>query len=287
MTGAQSSQAPRPERFPRISDYAYLSDCHTGALIAPDGSVEWLCVPRFDSGSVFGAILDRGAGRFRLGPATESVPVARRYEPGTMIVETTWATATGWVVVRDALTIGPWHEEDSDPHRRPPSDHEADHVLVRTVLCLQGSVEIEMACDPAFSYGLDRGEWHLESRHAAEVESGGVRVRLTSDMNLGIEATGALARHRLEDGERAFCGFSWSESLECPASMDDAHERLERTADYWRQWLAAGDFPDHPWRIYLQRSALTLKGLMYAPTGAITAAATRRSRRFSGAACRP
>ena len=98
--------------FPPIADYAFLSDCHTGVLIAPDGTVEWLCVPRFDSASLFSMLLDRGGGGFRIGPYGESHPVSRRYEPGTMVMETTWMTPHGWGVVRDALTIGPWHEEE-------------------------------------------------------------------------------------------------------------------------------------------------------------------------------
>src|SRR5512142_1968701 len=94
----QSAAAPSP--FPPIADYAFLSDCHTGALLAPDGSIEWLCVPRFDAPSVFGALLDRGAGGFRLGPYGVEVPGSRRYEPGTNIAETTWMTPSGWLVVR-------------------------------------------------------------------------------------------------------------------------------------------------------------------------------------------
>ncbi|MBA3328682.1 MAG: glycosyl hydrolase family 15, partial [Solirubrobacterales bacterium] len=89
--------------FPPIADYAFLSDCEVTALIAPSGNVEWLCAPRLDSPSVFATLLDRDAGGFRLGPADASVPAARRYLPGTMVLETTWGTTTGWVIVRDAL----------------------------------------------------------------------------------------------------------------------------------------------------------------------------------------
>jgi GH15 family glucan-1,4-alpha-glucosidase len=266
--------APAGGRYPRISEYGFLSDCHTAALIAPNGAVEWLCLPRFDSPSVFGALLDRGAGHFRFGPPDADVPVARRYEPGTMILETTWATATGWLLVRDALSIGPWHEEKDDVHRRPPSDHEAEHVLVRIAVCLQGSVDLELRCDPAFGYGIARAEWDTSGRNLAEAEAEGMRVRLASNLNMGAEGPMMLARHRLEDGEQAYCALGWGEELDCPEQVETATDRLERTADYWRRWLAAGEFPDHPWRIHLQRSALTLKGLMYAPTGAAVAAAT-------------
>src|SRR3954468_16684227 len=101
----QSAAMPSP--FPPIAEYAFLSDCHTGALVAPDGSVDWLCVPQFDSSSIFGSLLDREAGSFRLGPFGINVPSARSYEPGTNTLLTTWKTPTGWVLVRDALTLGP------------------------------------------------------------------------------------------------------------------------------------------------------------------------------------
>jgi GH15 family glucan-1,4-alpha-glucosidase len=146
---AQSAAAPSP--FPPIADYAFLSNCHTGTLIAPDGALDWLCVPRFDSPSMFGTLLDREAGTFRLGPFGINVPSARVYVPGTHVLETTWKTPTGWVVVRDALTMGPRRGVDTvTPHTRPPADYDADHMLVRTATCLDGSVEMELVCEPAF-----------------------------------------------------------------------------------------------------------------------------------------
>ena len=104
-TMPQSAAAPSP--FTPIANYAFLSNCHTGALVAPDGAIDWLCVPRFDSPSVFGSLLDRGAGSFRFGPFGINVPSDRIYEPGTNTLVTSWKTTTGWVVVRDALTMGP------------------------------------------------------------------------------------------------------------------------------------------------------------------------------------
>ena len=104
-----AAAAPRGP-FPPIADYAFLSDCENTCLISATGSVEWMCVPRPDSPSVFGAVLDRGAGHFRLGPYGVSVPAARRYLPGSLIMETTWQTPTGWLIVRDALVMGPWHD---------------------------------------------------------------------------------------------------------------------------------------------------------------------------------
>src|SRR5947199_10393075 len=86
--------------YPPIADYGFLSDCETVALVAPSGNVEWLCLPRVDSTSVFGAMLDRAAGHFRVWPAGINVPASRRYLPGTMVLETSWATGAGWVIVR-------------------------------------------------------------------------------------------------------------------------------------------------------------------------------------------
>jgi GH15 family glucan-1,4-alpha-glucosidase len=126
-----------------------LSDCHTGALLAADGSIDWLCVPRFDARSVFGSLLGREGGTFRLAPFGVSVPSARYYEPGTNVMVTTWKIAQGWIQVRDALTLGPTTGEDTiTPHTRPPADEDAEHMLVRTVTGLEGDVEIELVCEP-------------------------------------------------------------------------------------------------------------------------------------------
>ena len=141
------------DRFPPIGSYGFLSDCHTSALVSFSGSVEWLCLPRFDSPSAFAALLDRGAGHFKLGPRGVLVPISRRYEPGTLIVETTWVTATGWVVIHDALTIGEWAEM-AGAGSRPDTAHDSDHSLLRTMTCVDGEVEMEMECLPRFGYGL-------------------------------------------------------------------------------------------------------------------------------------
>src|SRR5918996_4520969 len=148
--------------FPRIGSYGFLSDCHTGALVAPDGSIEWLCLPRFDSPSVFTAILDRRAGSFRFAPPDVQVPLARRYVPGTNILETTWMAEEGWVVIRDALTVVEWREDPDHEHERPPSTHDAEQVLLRIAECIQGEVEVEATCDLAYDYGANRAGWSLD-----------------------------------------------------------------------------------------------------------------------------
>jgi GH15 family glucan-1,4-alpha-glucosidase len=272
----QSAAAPSP--FPPIADYAFLSDCHTGALVAPDGSVDWLCVPRFDAPSVFGTLLDREAGMFRFAPFGINVPSGRYYEPGTNVLVTTWKTPQGWVQVRDALTLGPTTREDTvTPHTRPPADEDADHMLVRTVTCLDGHVEMELVCEPAFDYGRSPAEWTLVdgSRHVADATGAGQTIRLQTDLELGIEVSRVRARHTLQAGEHSHVALSWADGLVTPPDFDDATQRIDATVRFWRNWLGrAARFADHRWRDAIQRSALTIKGLTYMPTGATVAALT-------------
>ncbi|HEY3834319.1 MAG TPA: glycoside hydrolase family 15 protein [Acidimicrobiia bacterium] len=272
----QSAAAPSP--FPPIADYAFLSNCHTGALVAPDGAIDWLCVPSFDSPSVFGSLLDREAGFFRFGPFGISHPSARAYEAGTNVLTTTWKTPAGWVVVRDALTMGPWdHEDRITPHTRPPVDDDADHLLVRTVECIDGRVEVELVCEPAFDYGRTTAEWSMVDGHRWSADAichGHPTLRLRSDLALGIEGNRVRARHTLCQGETAYCALSWAEDLAHPDDAADARARVDRTIRFWRNWLGRARIPDHRWRDPVQRSALTIKGLSYMPTGATVAALT-------------
>ena len=270
----QSAAAPSP--FTPIGNYGFLSNCHTGALVAPDGTVDWLCVPRFDAPSVFGALLDRGAGGFRFAPFGINVPSDRIYEPGTNSLVTSWKTSTGWVVIRDALTMGPRRGEDTvTPHTRPPSDEDADHALVRTAMCIDGTVEIDLVCEPGFDYGRLPGEWTLsEDRHRADATGAEQALRLQTDMLLGIEEGRARARHVLRAGETVYCALAWSEEARVPTTVEEAAEQLEATTRFWRDWLARAAIPDHELGPLIQRSALTIKGLTYMPTGATIAALT-------------
>jgi GH15 family glucan-1,4-alpha-glucosidase len=275
VEGVQSAVMPSP--FTPIEDYAFLSDCHAGALIAPDGAVDWLCVPRFDSPSVFGSLLDREAGAFRVGPFGINFPAERAYEPGTNVLVTTWQTPKGWVVVRDALTMGPRQGEDTvTPHTRPPADDDADHLLVRTVTCIEGQVEIELVCEPVFDYGRTVATWSLvdAGRHAADATGAGQTLRLHTDMELGIEANRARARHVLRQGEQLYCALSWAEGLAAPANVEEASAHLDATVRFWRSWVAGARIPDHRWRQPIRRSALAIKGMTYMPTGATVAALT-------------
>ncbi len=275
MTDGYVGRSP----FPPIASYGFLSDCEVNALVAPSGNIEWLCLPRPDSPSVFGAILDRSAGGFRVGPVDVTVPAGRRYLPGTLVLETTWQTPTGWLIVRDALCMDRWYHDAhrSTSYRRSPTDYEAQHVLLRTIRCVNGTVELSLSCEPVFDYGRVGAQWEYVGagygQAMAEMPGSDKSVCLSTNLRLGFEGRDAHARTRLQEGDNVFVALAWSEH-EPPTTWEDANESMWRTGEYWRQWLSHGAFPDHPWRSYLQRSALTLKGLTYAPTGALMAAAT-------------
>ncbi len=263
--------------FPPIADYAFLSDCENSCLIAPDGSVEWLSLPRPDSPSVFGTLLDRTAGSFRFGPSNTLVPHHRRYVPGTMVVETTWHTATGWLIVDDLFVIRHLEPGTRRPgYRRAPTDSAAAGVLLRTARCISGRVEIELNCVPMFDYGSAIGEWAYAGEGydslSVRAPAGDLTLSLESSLRLGLAGARSYGRTTLAEGERAFVALTWGSSA--PTTEDEADRDVASTVEFWRNWLSTGTFPDHPWRQYIERSALTLKGLSYAPTGAIMAAST-------------
>jgi GH15 family glucan-1,4-alpha-glucosidase len=221
-----------------IGDYGFLSDGEVSALVAPSGSVDWMCLPRFDAPSVFGAILGRRAGSFTVAPLGVQVPADRRYLPGTMILETSWGTATGWMIVRDVLLIGPWHHQSdrSWTYRRTPTDYEAEHVLLRTIRCVSGEVQLIMDCEPMHGYGTTPVDWTYtgETYHHGRAEAAGsdVNLTLTTDMLLGFEGGQASARTLLKQGETRFVALSWG-GAKPPTTYPDAYRRLVWTAHHW------------------------------------------------------
>src|SRR6478672_11490293 len=285
VTGTVSESAAPPHdahyssgNFPGIGEYAFLSDCETNCLIAPSGAIEWMCIPRPDSPSVFTALLDRAGGSFRVAPFGVAVPAARRYLPGTLVLETTWQTPTGWLIVRDALIMAPWHNTDqrSKTHRRSPTDYDAAHVLLRTIKCVYGNVDLQMRCEPVFDYARKGAKWSYPKSDYSEViatAKGQPTLKLSSSLRIGLEGRTAQARTKMRRDEIHYVALAFSD-LPAPEDTAEAEDWMWRTGEYWRQWLSQGTFPDHPWRSYLQSSALALKGLSYAPTGALVAAAT-------------
>jgi GH15 family glucan-1,4-alpha-glucosidase len=264
--------------FPPIAEYGLLSNCEQSCLVAPDGSVEWLCLPRPDSPSVFGALLDRAAGLFRFGPSGAQVPQQRRYVPGTMVLETTWQTPTGWMIVQDFLAVGPVEGGARRPdYRRAPTDTGAVGALVRIATCLSGRVEVMVNCAPLFGYGTAGGTWSYAGdgydAMTVAAREGDVRLELAGSIRLGVLGARGYGRTTLAEGQSAYVVLSWGDA-KAPASQQEAFGALEATIGFWRDWLSAARIPDHRWKPYLDRSALTLKALSYAPTGAIMAAAT-------------
>ena len=244
---AQSAAAPSP--FPPIADYAFLSDCHTGALVAADGAIDWLCTPSFDSPSVFGSLLDREAGFFRFAPFGINHPTARAYVPGTNVLETTWKTPSGWIVVRDALTLGPRRPRGHRyaahpasggrrrrPHARPnggvPRRQRRGRARLRAGLRLR---------EHAGGVGAGRRRPPLPPMRTEP----GKPCALQSDLALGIEADRIRGRHVLEPGDRAYCALSWAEELAAPQNVEEADARLTATIRYWRAWLQRARIPDH------------------------------------------
>ena len=172
-----------------------------------------------------------------------------------MVLETTWGTRTGWVIVRDVLLIGPWHHDDerSHTHRRSPTDYDADHVLLRTMRCVNGSRRdahgLRAACSTT---AASTSTWEyaghgLRRRRRRAPRATTSSCTLTTDLRLGFEGARARARTTLRDGDTAFVALSWTEHGG-PETYDEAYHRLVYTADFWHEWLAHGEFPDHPWR---------------------------------------
>ena len=184
------------------------------------------------------------------------------------------------MTVRDAMVMGPWHhiEERAERYSRAPTNYEAEHCLLRTVRCVSGAVELSVRCEPVFDYGRRRARWHFVGQGYGEAATVSTDeddpvLRLTTDRPLGIEDSIVIIRSQMTEGEEAFIALSWA-SLPPPRTWEEATQKQWQTTEFWRQWITVGEFPDHPWREELQRSALTLKGLTYAPTGALVAAPT-------------
>ncbi|HEU5486742.1 MAG TPA: trehalase-like domain-containing protein, partial [Microlunatus sp.] len=229
-----ASPAHRARQVP-IGDYGFLSDGEVCALLAPGGSIDWMCIPRFDSGSVFGRMLGRHAGVFRISPVDVEVPADVRYVPGTMIVETSWGTPTGWIVVRDCLLMGPWRHEESrsKTHRRTPNDYDAEHILLRTIRCVSGEVQVVVDCEPVLDYGRKAVDWkyteHGYHQGVATADGSDLEMKLTTDLRLGFEGAQASARTLLKEGDTRFLALSWG-SKEPPLTYADAYSRQVWTA---------------------------------------------------------
>ena len=251
-----------------IADHALLSDCRSAALVSREGSVEWLCFPRFDSPSVFGRLLDDEAGHWSIRPAADS-RVTRRYLDKTMVLETTFATAAGSVTVVDALALGA-DERGHDLGRNAPS------LLIRQVVGLTGQVELGMEYVPRTEYGLI---WPLLGYVDGGITGrGGPDITvLSAPVDLEIRDGAVVGRFSVAAGERVAFGLHYGQfggRVPQVWPQGELAKRLEDTLAGWRSWSEIHQRYAGPWRELVHTSGRVLQALTFYPTGAIVAAPT-------------
>ncbi len=252
-----------------IADYALLSDRRTAALVSRDGSVDWLCAPRFDSPALLGRLLDPGAGHWSVRPVDPDAEATRRYVDETMLLETAWTTATGTATVTDALATG----GADDPHAIGAA---APRLLVRALECTGGEVEIAVEFAPRPEYGLV--EPLVTAVEGGVVARGGADVVVLSCPTvLDVADATASGRLRLAAGDRMLLGLQHRTTAEPwpgPLPAEELDDALRSTADAWRAWSRLHQNYRGPWRDLVHHSGRVLQALTYQPTGAVVAAAT-------------
>jgi GH15 family glucan-1,4-alpha-glucosidase len=251
-----------------IADHALLSDCHSAALVTKSGSVDWLTFPRFDSPACFGRLLDPGAGHWSITPTT-AFESTRRYVERSLVLQTTFHTATGTVTLTDALAVGAGNTGHQLGRGAP-------HLLVRRLACTAGQVEVEIDYAPRPEYGL--------IRPILSTVDGGVTARggaewlvLSTPAPLTIRAARATGRSTLRAGDTVHFGLHRSTLEETPARVwrqDELADRLDRTIASWQSWSELHQQYQGPWADLVHHSGRVLQGLTFRPSGAIVAAAT-------------
>jgi GH15 family glucan-1,4-alpha-glucosidase len=241
---------------PRIEDYALIGDTHSAALVSRNGSIDWLCLPRFDSGACFAALLgDRSNGRWLIAPATDIRTSARRYRPDTLVLETEFETDGGAIRVIDFM---------------PPRQNEPD--VIRVVEGLRGEVPVEMELIVRFDYGRIVPWVRKIDDHLGAI-AGPDALAFWSDVpTVGKDLT-TRADFTVKAGDRVCFVLMWHPSHESAPPPLKPLPALEDTTKWWRDWVAAGSY-DGQWRDEVVRSLITLKALTYAPTGGIVASPT-------------
>jgi GH15 family glucan-1,4-alpha-glucosidase len=251
-----------------IGEYGLISDCHSAGLVSSHGSIDWLCFPRFDKPSTFGRILDADAGHFSV-RTVEDAQVSRRYLDDTMVLETTFDTGAGTVVLTDALAVGK-NERGHDLGANSP------HVLMRKAECTKGEVDVEVEYAPRTEYGL--------VHPLMEAVDGGIRawggadvLVLSTDLALDVSESVARRRSTLSAGEEIAFALhhrnTWEAEIE-PWTMAEIDKRFDDTIAAWRTWSKMHQAYEGPWQELVQMSGRLLQALTYQPTGAIVAAPT-------------
>jgi len=240
----------------RVEDYGVVGDTHTAALVGRDGSVDWLCFPRFDSGACFAALLgDEHHGRWLLAPAGGVRRVSRRYRPGSLVLETDFETEDGTVRIIDCMP----------PRQKHPN-------LVRIVEGLAGRVPMRMQLVVRFEYG-SIVPWVNHRRHVLSAVAGPDALTLRSPIETRGKDLTTVAEFAVGAGESAPFVLTWHVSYERAPRAIDPHRTVAETEAWWREWSSRCSY-DGEWRDAVERSLIVLKALTYAPTGGIVAAAT-------------
>jgi alpha,alpha-trehalase len=251
-----------------IAEHALLSDRHGAALVTTQGSVDWLCFPRFDSPSIFGRLLDDAAGHWSIRPVGEH-RVTRRYLDGTLVLETTFHLTAGTVVLTDALAMGAGNAGHA-------LGVDAPRLLIRTVACVEGAAEVGMSYEPRPEYGLLRPILsHVDGGVTAR--GGAEWLVLSTPVPLRIVGSTATARLTLSAGDTVRFALHRSTLEEQPARIwPDAEiaERLAGTVASWQSWSELHRSYDGPWADLVHHSGRVLHGLTFRPSGAVIAAPT-------------
>jgi alpha,alpha-trehalase len=251
-----------------IGEYALLSDCHSAGLVSRDGSVDWLCIPRFDAPSVFCRLLDPAGGHFAIRPAGE-FQVSRRYVDQTMVLETTFTTARGTAVLTDTLAIG----RDERGHHLGAASPGA---LLRSLACTRGEIEAELSYAPRPEYGLVHPI--LFPIPGGLIARGGAsRLCLSTSVSFAVEDATATASVRLAAGQTAVFALghgAMAGPALTPWTAEEITGRLADTVEGWRSWSAIHQNYEGPWQELVRHSGRVLQAMTFAPTGAIVAAPT-------------
>jgi len=251
-----------------IADYGFLADCNGAALVSRDGSVDWLCLPRFDSPALFAGLLDPEAGHWSIAPAAP-YQAAHRYLPGTLVVETTFTTGTGSVRLVDALAF-------AEGARIHDLGVDGPHELLRLVEGVTGTVEMAMDCAPRPEYGLVRPLLRATANGACSF-GGPSRIAVRAGVPLAVDDACLRATFTVRARDKVGFALRWAPAEAAPPEATAPGRVADRVADTvaaWRSWEEAHDIYQAPHREQVRLSARVLKGLAYRPTGAIVAAPT-------------
>jgi alpha,alpha-trehalase len=251
-----------------IAEYGLLADCNSSALVDRSGSIDWLCLPRYDSDAIFARLLDPDAGHWSIRPAA-AFTTQRRYLPGTLVIETTFTTDRGSVRLSDAMAF-------ADAQRGHELGFDAPHELLRGIEGVDGEVELVMELAPRPEYGLTMPLIRLQDRGARTFGSGRVSVR--SAVPLAVADGTMYAAFTVRAGDELGFSLRWASPEDRnapePTPAEGVMARIADTGAAWRSWEAEHDVYHGEHHDLVQHSARILKGLTYRPTGAIVAAPT-------------